>query len=227
VAIQPANHQVTCEEFKAAFREHYIPEGVLHMKQEEFMKLKQGGDTVNQYLNKFNHLSQYAIDQVNTDLKKKNCFMRGLSDRLQRKMAACIDLTYGKAISTTLSVEAKYAGSGKNKGFGGEKPNQGQAKRQRFVIRPSSQNRSFSRPPSFPSRSQSLFAPTMPPLPQISRVPRALDSLLCLAPPPGVLIVASRDISSKTAHIPSRINQMLSKDLGSQLSPREIMWGRM
>jgi hypothetical protein len=28
-----------------------------------------------QYLNKFNHLSQYAIDQVNTDLKKKNCLM--------------------------------------------------------------------------------------------------------------------------------------------------------
>jgi hypothetical protein len=92
VAIQPANHQVTWEEFKVAFREHYIPEGVLHMKQEEFMKLKQGGDTVNQYLNKFNHLSQYAIDQVNTDLKKKNCFMRGLNDRLQRKMATCIDL---------------------------------------------------------------------------------------------------------------------------------------
>jgi hypothetical protein len=85
-----------------AFREHYIPEGVLHMKQEEFMKLKQGWDTVHQYLNKFNHLSQYAIDQVNTDLKKKNCFMRGLNDRLQRKMATCIDLTYGRAVSTTL-----------------------------------------------------------------------------------------------------------------------------
>jgi hypothetical protein len=41
------------------------------MKQEEFMKLKQGGDTVTQYLNTFNHLSQYGIDQVNTDLKKK------------------------------------------------------------------------------------------------------------------------------------------------------------
>jgi hypothetical protein len=82
VAVQLAIHQITWEEFKVAFREHYIPEGVLHMKQEEFMKLKQGGDTVNQYLNKFNHLSQYAIDQVNTDLKKKNCFMRGLNDRL-------------------------------------------------------------------------------------------------------------------------------------------------
>jgi hypothetical protein len=57
VAVQPANHQITWEEFKLAFREHYIPKGVLHMKQEEFMKLKQGGDTVTQYLNKFNHLS--------------------------------------------------------------------------------------------------------------------------------------------------------------------------
>ena len=47
VVVQPANHQITWEEFKVAFREHYIPEGVLHMKQEEFMKLKQGGDTVN------------------------------------------------------------------------------------------------------------------------------------------------------------------------------------
>jgi hypothetical protein len=72
MAIQQAGHQVTWDEFKLAFREHYIPEGVLHMKQEEFIRLKQGGDTVMQYLNKFNHLSQYAIDQVNTDLKKKN-----------------------------------------------------------------------------------------------------------------------------------------------------------
>jgi hypothetical protein len=57
VAIQPTGHQVTCDEFKLAFREHNIPEGVLHMKQEEFMRLKQGGDAVMQYLNKFNHLS--------------------------------------------------------------------------------------------------------------------------------------------------------------------------
>src|SRR5688500_12792719 len=46
VAIQPAGHQVMWDEFKLAFREHYIPEGVLHMKKEEFMRLKQGGDTV-------------------------------------------------------------------------------------------------------------------------------------------------------------------------------------
>jgi hypothetical protein len=37
-----------------------------------------------QYLAKFNHLSQYAIEQVNTALKKKNYFMGGLSNRVQR-----------------------------------------------------------------------------------------------------------------------------------------------
>jgi hypothetical protein len=112
VAVQPAEHQVTWDEFKLAFCEHYIPEGVLHMKQEEFIRLKQGGDTVMQYLNKFNQLSQYAIDQVNTDPKKKKCFMRGLNDRLQRKMATCLALTYSRAVSTTLAVEANNTGQG-------------------------------------------------------------------------------------------------------------------
>jgi hypothetical protein len=44
--------------------------------------------------------------------------MRGLNDRLQRKMATCLDLTYSKAVSTALAVEAKNAGHGKSKGFG-------------------------------------------------------------------------------------------------------------
>jgi hypothetical protein len=91
------------------------------MKLEEFIRLKQGGDMVMQYLNKFNHLSQYAIEQVDTDLKKKNCFTRGLNDRLQRKMATCLDLTYSRAISTVLAVEAKNVGHGKSKGYAGER----------------------------------------------------------------------------------------------------------
>jgi hypothetical protein len=163
VAVQPADHQITWDEFKLAFREHYIPEGVLHMKQEEFMKLKQGGDTITQYLNKFNHLSQYASDQVNTDLKKKNCFMRGLNDRMQQKMATCIDLSYRRAISTALAVEAKYAGPGKSKGNGGDRPNLGSEKRQRLVIRPFNQNRSSSRPPSYPFKQPVFIRPATAP----------------------------------------------------------------
>jgi hypothetical protein len=33
-------------------------------------------------------------------------------------MATCLDLTYSKAVSTALAVEAKNAGHGKSKGFG-------------------------------------------------------------------------------------------------------------
>jgi hypothetical protein len=40
-AIQSVGHQVTWEEFKLAFREHYVPEGVLQMKLGEFIRLKQ------------------------------------------------------------------------------------------------------------------------------------------------------------------------------------------
>jgi hypothetical protein len=163
VAVQPTEHQVTWDEFKLAFREHYVLEGVLHMKQEEFIRLKQGGDTVMQYLNKFNHLSQYDIDQVNTDLKKKNCFMRGLNDRLQRKIATYLDLTYSRAVSTTLAVEAKHTGQGKSKGFGGDRSNQGPEKRTRLVIRPFNQNRSLPRPPSYLFKQPVFIRPTTAP----------------------------------------------------------------
>jgi hypothetical protein len=130
------------------------------MKQEEFMRLKQGGDTVMQYLNKFNHLSPYAIDQVNTDLKKRNCFMRGLNDRLQRKMATCLDLSYSRAVSTALAVEGKNKGLGKSKGFERDRSNQGPEKRQRLVIRPFNQNCSSPRPPFYPFKQPIFICPT-------------------------------------------------------------------
>jgi hypothetical protein len=110
IATQLEGHLVTWAKFKQAFREHYIPDGDLQMKLEEFVRLKQGGDSMMQYLAKFNHLSQYAIDKVDTDLKMKNFFMRGLNDRLQQKMSTCLDLTYSRAVSTMLLVEAKNTG---------------------------------------------------------------------------------------------------------------------
>jgi hypothetical protein len=116
-----------------------------------------------QYLNKFNHLSQYAIDQVNTDLKKKNCFMRELNDRLQRKMATCLDLTYSRAVSTTLAVEAKNTSQGKSKGFGGDRSHQGPEKRTRLVIRPFNQNRSSPCPPSYSFKQPVFIRPTTAP----------------------------------------------------------------
>ena len=100
---------------------------------------------------------------MNTDLKKKNCFMRGLNDRLQRKIATCLDLTYSRAVSTALAVEAKNIGQGKSKGFGGDRSNQGPEKRTRLVNRPFNQNRSSPRPPSYPFKQPVFFRATTAP----------------------------------------------------------------
>jgi hypothetical protein len=116
-----------------------------------------------QYINKFNHLSQYAINQVDTNLKKRNCFMRGLNDRLQRKMATCLDLTYSRVVSTTLAVEAKNSGQEKTKRYGSEGSSQGSKKRTRLVICPFNPNRSCPRPPTYPFKQPVFIRPTPTP----------------------------------------------------------------
>jgi hypothetical protein len=78
-------------------------------------------------------------------------------------MATCLDLTYSRAVSTALAVEAKYAGPGKSKGYGGDRPNQGPEKRQRLVIRPFNQNRSSPRPPSYPFKQPVFIRPATAP----------------------------------------------------------------
>jgi hypothetical protein len=79
---RPTDYQVPRAEFHDAFRTHYIPAGVMRKKRQEFMDLKQGGRSMHDYSKQFNHLAQYAPDQVDTEEKKKDCFMIGLSTKL-------------------------------------------------------------------------------------------------------------------------------------------------
>ena len=81
LAAQPAGHQLTWAEFRTAFRAHYIPEGIMRMKLDQFLALRQGDSTVMEYVTKFNQLSLYAPEYVNTDGKKRSCFVRGLTTR--------------------------------------------------------------------------------------------------------------------------------------------------
>jgi hypothetical protein len=82
---------------------------------------------------------------------------------MQRKMATCIDLTYGRAVSTALAVESKYVSSGKSRGNGGNRPTLGLEKRQRLVIRPFNQGRSSARPSSFPFKQPVFIRPNAAP----------------------------------------------------------------
>jgi hypothetical protein len=74
---------ITWNEFKAHFRTHYIPCGTMKLKKKEFVDLKQGSMTVNEYLNSFIQLSRYAPNDINTDEKKQDMFLNGLNDDIQ------------------------------------------------------------------------------------------------------------------------------------------------
>jgi hypothetical protein len=78
-------------------------------------------------------------------------------------MATSLDLTYIRAMSTTLSVEAKNSGQGKTKRLGcegGKGSSQGSEKRSRLVIRPFNPNRSFPRPHACLFKQLVFFCPT-------------------------------------------------------------------
>jgi hypothetical protein len=70
-------------QFKAHFRTHYVPRGTLMLKKKEFSDLNQVSMMVNEYLNQFIQLSRYATDDVNTDEKKQDTFLKGLNDEMQ------------------------------------------------------------------------------------------------------------------------------------------------
>jgi hypothetical protein len=74
---------ITWNKFKAHFHTHYVPRGTMKLKRKEFADLKQGGMTVNGYLNSFIQLSRYAPDDINTDEKKQDVFLNGLNDDIQ------------------------------------------------------------------------------------------------------------------------------------------------
>jgi hypothetical protein len=57
------------------------------------------------YSKLFNHLTQYAPEQVGTDEKKKYHFMNGLSTKLQERLVLNTDGTFLEIVSNTIIVD--------------------------------------------------------------------------------------------------------------------------
>ena len=74
MAMFPEGTRFTWAQFNEAFRAHHIPAGVILRKLIEFLALKRGNNSVLQYAQVFNNLSQYAGYHVDIDEKKQACF---------------------------------------------------------------------------------------------------------------------------------------------------------
>jgi hypothetical protein len=97
--------QVQWAEFCDAFRAQHIPTGIMKSKHREFMHLQQGNQLVYVYSKMFNHLTQYAPEQVNTDERKKYCFMKGLSTKLQERLALNTDWTFLELVRNAIIAD--------------------------------------------------------------------------------------------------------------------------
>src|SRR6266508_3709372 len=86
LAMQPVGHRVPWTEFRAAFKAYHIPSSVMKIKLREFINLKQGSKTVREYSQIFNELARYAPDHVDTDAKKKECFLEGMTPKLRSRL---------------------------------------------------------------------------------------------------------------------------------------------
>jgi hypothetical protein len=105
LAMQTAEHVVTWQEFKTAFRGYHIPEGLMELKREEFLKLKQGNGSVCDYQGNFNRLACYAPEEVSTDAKKQTLFRKGLDPELHRDLHLLDFNTFQDLVNKAMKAE--------------------------------------------------------------------------------------------------------------------------
>jgi hypothetical protein len=88
---------------------HHIPSGVVKLKQREFLALKQGNMSVNEYLDKFTQLSLYAPDQVNTNPKRQECFLDSLIEPLNYQLQSHSFPDFATLLNKAIGLEDKRA----------------------------------------------------------------------------------------------------------------------
>ncbi|GJN04993.1 hypothetical protein PR202_ga22582 [Eleusine coracana subsp. coracana] len=105
---KPVLKQITWDEFKDAFRAHYIPAGLVRKKAREFAALKQGNRSVEEYCEEFNRLALYAPEQVDTPAKRKDHFLEGLSAELQDRLNLNMGGSFAEFVNNAIVAKDGY-----------------------------------------------------------------------------------------------------------------------
>src|SRR5436190_12974650 len=181
LAMQPAGHRVLWTEFSEAFKAHHIPSSVMKIKLREFLALKQGSKTVREYVQAFNHLSRYAPNHVDTDEKKRECFLEGVAPKLRSRLGRRFE-SFNEMVDDAIAMEEDlrlhHLEKRKAKvavGLSGSAP---QRPRMTYPVP--------SRPPYQPPRGQLVPRPSQPqyvPRPQYYRPPQPQWNTRALTPP--------------------------------------------
>jgi hypothetical protein len=109
------SNTITWQEFRDSFYVHHILSGVIKLKQREFLALKQGNMSVNEYLEKFTQLSLYAPNEVNTDPNRQECFLDSLIGPLNYQLQNHSFPNFATLLNKAIGLENKLVELGEQK----------------------------------------------------------------------------------------------------------------
>ena len=66
----------------------------MNLKEEEFRSLRHGNRSLKECMDDFQALSHYAPDDIDTDVKRKDKFLRGLNDELKISLSIAYTPNY-------------------------------------------------------------------------------------------------------------------------------------
>src|SRR3954471_10414608 len=99
---------VTWAMFEEGFRTNHVSSGVLSLKRKEFRNLRKTNCTVAEYIDEFNNLSRYAPEDVDTDAKRRERFLDGLSDELSVQLLVVYCPTFQELMDKAGILEGKH-----------------------------------------------------------------------------------------------------------------------
>jgi hypothetical protein len=105
--MQPEGQVMTWEAFKTKFHKAHIPSGLIKIMHDKFLNLKQGGMSVTEYLDKFTTWGRYAPNDIDTDEKKRERFLNGLQEELQKYLVAVPYNDLEALVDVAIMVEDK------------------------------------------------------------------------------------------------------------------------
>jgi hypothetical protein len=137
---------ITWEEFRDNFRQYHVLAGLMTVKKEEFLALKQGPMSISEYRDRFLQLSRYALEDASTDAKRQYRFLRGLVDPLHYQLMNHTFPTFQHLIDGAIMIEKKRKEmEDRKRKIGGPHPRS--SNRPRFSGNPPQQFKQNQRPP--------------------------------------------------------------------------------
>jgi hypothetical protein len=104
-AAHDAPNTITWQEFRNKFREQHIPKGLMKLKKQEFLALKQGAMSVSEYWDKFIQVSCCTPVDVADDTEKQDHFSDGLIGPIKYQLMVHTFEKFQKMVDNAIMVE--------------------------------------------------------------------------------------------------------------------------